>query len=55
MKLREGTLPSFNINTKNDGLENVSPFKCGYFGVSILDFKGLDTLQLNQRKITRNQ
>ena len=27
----------FKINTKNDGLENVSPFK---FGVSMLNFRG---------------
>ena len=26
------TLPRTNIDTKNDGLENVSPFKNGYFG-----------------------
>ncbi len=26
------TLPKPNMDTKNDGLENVSPFKHGYFG-----------------------
>ena len=35
------TPPKSFINAKNDGLENVSPFKHGYFGVSMLDFRGL--------------
>ena len=26
------TPPKINIDTKNDGLENVSPFRYGYFG-----------------------
>ena len=29
---------TFDIDTKNDGLENVSPFKSGYFCVSMLKF-----------------
>ena len=29
------TPPISNIDTKNDGVENVSPFKHGYFGYSI--------------------
>ena len=37
------TPPKFNIDTKNDALENVSPFKHGYFDlfwVSMLVFGG---------------
>ena len=29
------------IDTKNHGLEDASPFKTGYFGVSILNFGGV--------------
>ncbi len=29
---KKTTPPKSNIDTKNDGLENVSPFKHGYFG-----------------------
>ena len=32
VSFREDTPPKTNIDTKNDGLENVSPFKHGYFG-----------------------
>ena len=38
------TPPKSNIDTKNDGLENVCPFKRGDFGifwVSMLDFRGV--------------
>ena len=31
LKLVGITPPKFNIDTKHDGLENVSPFKYGYF------------------------
>ena len=33
-----------NIDTKNNGLENVSPFKYGRFRVSVLVFRGVDLL-----------
>ena len=34
------TPPKFNIDTKNDGLENVCPFKYGYFGYPCFFFLG---------------
>ena len=34
-QLKNACTPSkSNVDTKNDGLQNVSPFKPGYFGVS---------------------
>ena len=36
--IRIGTPPKCNIDTKNDDTENVSPFKYGYFGMSVLNF-----------------
>ena len=35
------TSPKSNIDTQNDGLEKVTPFKYGYFLVSMLVFRGL--------------
>ena len=37
--------PKSNIDTKTDGSENVSPFKHGYFGLSMLDFRGVIGIQ----------
>ena len=34
------TAPKSNIDTKNDGLENVSPFKHGNFGYLYVRFRG---------------
>ena len=44
MTVTEGILytpQKTNIDTHNDGLENVSPFNHGFFWVSILDFMGV--------------
>ena len=35
------TPPKFNIDTKDHGLENVSPFICWLFCVSMLNFRGV--------------
>ena len=45
-------LPETNIDTKNDGFKNVSPFKYGYFGyswVSMLVFGGVHSLKLTDK------
>ena len=34
--------PKSNIETQNDGFLDVSPFKHGYFGYIMLDFRGVD-------------
>ena len=50
-RLPLSTPPKTNIDTQNDGLEKVTPFKNGNFLVSIrnsLDFWGVDVLKLHQ-------
>ncbi len=37
--IRIGTPPKCNIDTKKDDTENVSPFKYGCFGMSVLNFR----------------
>ena len=40
VKLARSTPWKFNIDTKKDGLEDVSPFKPWQFWVAMLDFMG---------------
>ena len=35
-----------NIDTKNDGALNVSPFKYGYFGYPAVSFSGVSSLEV---------